>query len=107
MLGGLSGEGPGEGLHGHWVQARYVHLFVTDAGGRVFADVGEEKVTLRGDHAGLGFTAGQRAGARGAAAVSPVALPGQHDAGRRLAGVHRHRRAVTDAGLEMVVRPPR
>jgi histidine phosphotransferase ChpT len=46
VLGGLLGEGPGEGLHGHWVQARYVHLFVTDAGGRVFADVAEEKVTL-------------------------------------------------------------
>jgi histidine phosphotransferase ChpT len=46
VLGGLRGEGPGEGLHGHWVQARYVNLFVTDAGGRVFADVTEEKVTL-------------------------------------------------------------
>jgi histidine phosphotransferase ChpT len=46
VLGGLRGEGPGEGLHGHWVQARYVHLFVTDAGGRVFAEVAEEKVTL-------------------------------------------------------------
>jgi histidine phosphotransferase ChpT len=46
VLGGLRGEGPGEGLHGHWVQARYVNLFVTDAGGRVFADVAEEKVTL-------------------------------------------------------------
>lgn len=46
VLGGLHGEGPGEGLHGHWVQARYVHLFVTDAGGRVSAEVAEEKVTL-------------------------------------------------------------
>jgi len=46
VLAGLRGEGPGEGLHGHWVQARYVNLFVTDAGGRVFADVAEEKVTL-------------------------------------------------------------
>ena len=46
VLSGLLGEGPGEGLHGHWVQARYVHLFVTDAGGRVFVDVDEEKVTL-------------------------------------------------------------
>lgn len=46
VLAGLRGEGPGEGLHGHWVQARYVNLFVTDAGGRVFADVSEEKVTL-------------------------------------------------------------
>ena len=46
VLAGLRGEGPGEGLHGHWVQARYVHMFVTDAGGRVFADASEEKVTL-------------------------------------------------------------
>jgi len=46
VLVGLRGEGPGEGLHGHWVQARYVHLFVGDAGGRVFADVSEEKVVL-------------------------------------------------------------
>jgi histidine phosphotransferase ChpT len=46
VLGGLRGEGPGEGLHGHWVQARYVHLFVTDAGGRIAAEVGEEKVTF-------------------------------------------------------------
>lgn len=46
VLSGLRGEGPGEGLHGHWVQARYVHLFVTDAGGRLLADVADEKVTL-------------------------------------------------------------
>ncbi len=46
VLSGLRGEPPGEGLHGHWVQACYVHLFVTDAGGRVFADVSEGKVTL-------------------------------------------------------------
>jgi histidine phosphotransferase ChpT len=46
VLAGLRGEGPGEGLHGHWVQARYVHLFVTDAGGRIAAEVGEEKVTF-------------------------------------------------------------
>lgn len=46
VLAGLQGEGPGEGLHGHWVQARYVHLFVSDAGGRVLADAAEEKVTL-------------------------------------------------------------
>lgn len=44
VLAGLRGEGMGEGLHGHWVQAYYVHLFVGDAGGRVFADVTEEKV---------------------------------------------------------------
>lgn len=46
VLAGLRGEPLGEGLHGHWVQAYYVHLFVTDAGGRVFTDVAEEKVTF-------------------------------------------------------------
>lgn len=46
VLAGLRGEGPGDGLAGHWVQARYVNLFVADAGGRVFADTAEEKVTF-------------------------------------------------------------
>ena len=46
VLGGLRGEGPGEGLHGHWVQAYYVHLFVSDAGGRVSGEIGEECVTF-------------------------------------------------------------
>ena len=47
VLAGLQGEPLGDGLlHGHWVQAYYVHLFVGDAGGRVFADVAEEKVTF-------------------------------------------------------------
>jgi histidine phosphotransferase ChpT len=46
VLAGLRGEGPGEGLHGHWVQAYYVHLFLTDAGGRVFADLSDEMVTF-------------------------------------------------------------
>jgi histidine phosphotransferase ChpT len=46
VLAGLRGEAAGEGLHGHWVQARYVNLFVVDAGGRVFADAAEEKVTF-------------------------------------------------------------
>lgn len=35
---GLSGLPMGEGLHGYWVQAYYVHLFVTDAGGTVRVD---------------------------------------------------------------------
>ncbi|MDB5445031.1 MAG: hypothetical protein JWQ97_348 [Phenylobacterium sp.] len=46
VLRGLLGEPQGEGLHGHWVQAYYVHLFLTDAGGRVFADVAEERVVF-------------------------------------------------------------
>lgn len=44
VLAGLQGQPMGEGLHGHWVQAYYVHLFVTDAGGRVFADVQDDRV---------------------------------------------------------------
>jgi histidine phosphotransferase ChpT len=46
VLRGLAGDGLGDGLHGHWVQAYYVHLFTTDAGGRIFADVGDERVTF-------------------------------------------------------------
>jgi len=46
VLRGLRGEPLSEGLHGHWVQAYYVHLFLTDAGGRVFADVNEERVVF-------------------------------------------------------------
>lgn len=46
VLRGLSGEPLGDGLHGHWVQAYYVHLFTKDAGGRIFADVADERVTF-------------------------------------------------------------
>ncbi len=46
VLAGLRGEPLGEGLHGHWVQAYYVHLLLADAGGRVFVDVSEEKVVF-------------------------------------------------------------
>ena len=46
VLAGLQGQVQGEGLHGHWVQAYYVHLFVTDAGGRVFADVQDDRVVF-------------------------------------------------------------
>ena len=47
VLAGLQGQPLPEGaLHGHWVQAYYVHLFVADAGGRVFADVQDERVVF-------------------------------------------------------------
>jgi histidine phosphotransferase ChpT len=46
VLAGLRGEALVEGMHGHWVQAYYVQLFLADAGGRVFADVTEERVTF-------------------------------------------------------------
>lgn len=46
VLGGLKGEGPGEGLPGHWVQARYVSLLVADAGGAVGGEATDERVVL-------------------------------------------------------------
>jgi histidine phosphotransferase ChpT len=46
VLAGLQGQAQGEGLHGHWVQAYYTQLFITDAGGRVFADVQEDRVVF-------------------------------------------------------------
>jgi histidine phosphotransferase ChpT len=46
VMRGLQGQPLGEGLHGHWVQAYYVHLFLEDAGGRVFAEVSEERVVF-------------------------------------------------------------
>ena len=46
VLAGLRGEAQGDGLHGHWVQAYYTHLLVTDAGGRVFADVQDDRVVF-------------------------------------------------------------
>lgn len=46
VLAGLQGQPLGEGLHGHWVQAYYTHLFIADAGGRVFADVQDERVVF-------------------------------------------------------------
>jgi histidine phosphotransferase ChpT len=46
VLAGLRGELMAEGLHGHWVQAYYVHLLLADAGGRVFVDVTEENVVF-------------------------------------------------------------
>ena len=45
---GLRGEPLPEGaLHGNWVQAYYVHAFLTAAGGRIDAAAGEERVVLR------------------------------------------------------------
>ncbi|HEY9216667.1 MAG TPA: histidine phosphotransferase family protein [Phenylobacterium sp.] len=42
----MRGEGPGDAMHGHWVQAYYVHLFLNDAGGRVFADINDDRVVF-------------------------------------------------------------
>ena len=46
VLAGLRGEGLGEGLHGHWVQAYYLQQLLRDAGGRVFADAADGQVTF-------------------------------------------------------------
>ena len=47
VAAGLKGERLPEGLlHGQWVQAYYVSLFVREAGGRVLADAAEEKITF-------------------------------------------------------------
>lgn len=48
VVSGLAGEALGEGLmHGHWVQAFYLHGFLAAAGGNVDAAGAEERVTLR------------------------------------------------------------
>ena len=46
ILSGLKGELMGEGLHGHWVQAYYLHRLVTDAGGVVRAEPTDGLVTF-------------------------------------------------------------
>jgi histidine phosphotransferase ChpT len=47
VLAGLSGAPLGDGLGGRWVQAYYVHVLATAAGGRTEAEAGDELVTLR------------------------------------------------------------
>lgn len=48
VAGGLRGEALGEGLlHGHWVQAFYVHGFLAAAGGGVDASAGDGRVVIR------------------------------------------------------------
>lgn len=47
VAAGLKGENLPDGLlHGQWVQAYYVSLFVREAGGRVFAEATDEKITF-------------------------------------------------------------
>ena len=48
VVSGLRGEPLGEGLlHGHWVQAFYLHSFLEAAGGAVDAALGEDRVMIR------------------------------------------------------------
>jgi histidine phosphotransferase ChpT len=44
---GLRGEPMTEGLPGQWVQPYYLHALVTDAGGRLESELGEDLVTVR------------------------------------------------------------
>ena len=46
VVAGLEGKAMGDGLHGHWVQAYYIHLFIEDAGGKIFSKVGDESVVF-------------------------------------------------------------
>jgi len=46
VVAGLNGEPLGEGLGGHWVQAFYLHSLVAATGGRVTAEISEERVLL-------------------------------------------------------------
>jgi len=46
VIAGLEGRPMGEGLHGHWVQAYYIALFLEDAGGKIFSKVDEEGVVF-------------------------------------------------------------
>lgn len=46
VAAGLEGKAMGDGLHGHWVQAYYIHLFIEDAGGKIFSKVEDEGVVF-------------------------------------------------------------
>ncbi len=44
---GLRGEAMTEGLPGQWVQPYYLHALVSDAGGHLEAEIGEDLITVR------------------------------------------------------------
>ncbi|ATQ40965.1 histidine phosphotransferase ChpT [Caulobacter mirabilis] len=46
VLRGLQGQDRGEAVGGAWVQAYYLHLIARQAGGRVAAETGEDRVSL-------------------------------------------------------------
>jgi histidine phosphotransferase ChpT len=46
LLAGLTGEGPGEGLAGHWIQAAWTYALVAQAGGTITVEQEEDRVTL-------------------------------------------------------------
>jgi len=46
LLAGLRGEGPGEGLAGHWIQAAWTQALIAQAGGRITAEPETDRVLL-------------------------------------------------------------
>ena len=49
LLAGLTGQGPGEGLAGHWIQAAWTHALVAQAGGTIEVEQDEDRVVLTAD----------------------------------------------------------
>jgi histidine phosphotransferase ChpT len=46
LLAGLNGEGPGEGLAGHWIQAAWTRALISQAGGTITVEAQEDRVLL-------------------------------------------------------------
>lgn len=46
LLAGLLGQGPGDGLPGHWIQAAWTHALVRRAGGEIGVEQEEDRVSL-------------------------------------------------------------
>jgi histidine phosphotransferase ChpT len=46
LLAGLNGEGPGEGLAGHWIQAAWTRALIAQAGGTIAIEAAEDRVQL-------------------------------------------------------------
>jgi histidine phosphotransferase ChpT len=49
LLAGLTGQGPGEGLAGHWIQAAWTHALIAQAGGTISVEQEEDRVALTAD----------------------------------------------------------
>jgi histidine phosphotransferase ChpT len=49
LLAGLLGQGPGEGLAGHWIQAAWTYALVSQAGGALTVEQDEDRVVLTAD----------------------------------------------------------
>ncbi len=49
VIRGLSGQSMGEGMSGYWVQAYYLSLIVTDAGGTIATETAEDQAKITVD----------------------------------------------------------